>query len=540
MRLLSREMSDWPPLAWLAACSGRMATVRVLHGSGVEVRDEFACEAVWPASFEEGDFDRAAVVAGSGIRVRGEEVVFVSATSTVDRLHSVVRQDGPVVSNSLPCLMRALGLEARVDYWRYLQDLQSITRGVVRYRRTIPTTGDHVRLTYFHNLVWAGGELAEREKPLEPTGFADFSDYVGFLRATLAGIARNMVSSGRRRPYEFLGTLSSGYDAPAVTTLGAEVGCAQAVCFDESRTREPDSGVPIAHALGIEPLVIKRATWRRRASRLDQFPEATFLAAMPSGHLASFGAARDHLHGRVLLTGFFGGVMWDLKARDPTPHVERQTFSGLTLTEFRLGAGFINCPVPFWAARQKADVVAISRSEEMRDWIVGEHYQRPIPRRIVEAVGVPRDAFGYRKQPGVGGSLLSEHEFLGPESVGDYRAWVRSRASGLSNERLVVLAAADRLARGVGWLAGATLRAHRRRATSAGRVWRRIEPRMNRAQPREYGIAGRLFTFQWALGRVGERYVLPPDEAPASPAAVTGLNFTQAAPRGFGRLRTRL
>ena len=109
-------MPDWPPLAWLAVCSRREGIVRVRHGARVEVGDGFACEAVWPGKFEDGDFDRAAVVAGSGIRLRGREVVFVPATSTIDRLHSVERPDGPIVSNSLPCLLQAIGARPRLDY----------------------------------------------------------------------------------------------------------------------------------------------------------------------------------------------------------------------------------------------------------------------------------------------------------------------------------------------------------------------------------------------------------------------------------------
>lgn len=482
----------------------------MLHGPAVEVGDGFACEAVWPDRFADGDFDREAIVAGSGVRARENEAVFVSATSAIDRLHSIERPEGPLVSNSLPCLLRAVGVEARFDYWRYQPDLETVMRGLGRHRPTLPTTGPPVRLTYFRNLVWAGAELRERDKPLEPAGFGDFDEYRAFLLSGLEGIAENMASVARRHPYTMLGTVSSGYDGAAVTALAAEVGCREALTFDESRLGEPDSGEPVARALGLEPIIARRATWRRQARKWDPLYEAPFFAAMPSGGLAPFGAVRDDLAARVLITGFYGGWIWNPDPADLNP-LARHDFSGLTFTEFRLGAGFINCDPSSWAARQIADVVAISRSREMIPWLTGSGYQKPIARRIVEEAGVPREAFGLRKQPGVGASLLREAEFLGPESLADYRAWVRRRVKSLGTGRLLTLAAIDCLSRGTGSLAGAVLRSPHGRG-AGGRLRRRVERLAKVAQPLEYGVASRLFTFQWALSRVGDRYPFPPDE----------------------------
>jgi hypothetical protein len=45
-----------------------------------------------------------------------------------------------------------------------------------------------------------------------------------------------------------------------------------------------------------------------------------------------------------------------------------------------------------------ADITAISLSPEMQPWSVASDYDRPIPRRIVEAAGVPRPLFGQRKR----------------------------------------------------------------------------------------------------------------------------------------------
>jgi hypothetical protein len=72
--------------------------------------------------------------------------------------------------------------------------------------------------------------------------------------------------------------------------------------------------------------------------------------------------------------------------------------AGGSLQEFRLKTGFIHVPVPLLAFTRHADVLRISNSLEMRRWRVGGHYDRPIPRRLVEEAGVPRRAYALEKR----------------------------------------------------------------------------------------------------------------------------------------------
>ena len=65
--------------------------------------------------------------------------------------------------------------------------------------------------------------------------------------------------------------------------------------------------------------------------------------------------------------------------------------------ELRLALGFVQLPLPFMGARQKADIVRITESSEMDPWRLGNAYDRPIPRRIAEEAGVPRHLFGQSK-----------------------------------------------------------------------------------------------------------------------------------------------
>ena len=105
LRLRYTRVAHWPPLAWLARCTASGREIDVLHGDLVEVAHDWFCEAAWTGEYEAAGFDKSEVVFGSGARVRGGRVTFVSSASTVDRLHSLELPDGAWVSNSLACLL---------------------------------------------------------------------------------------------------------------------------------------------------------------------------------------------------------------------------------------------------------------------------------------------------------------------------------------------------------------------------------------------------------------------------------------------------
>ena len=502
MRLRTRELPDWPPLAWLARCGPD--SVELLHGPMVEAGDECVSEGAWAGLFTAGDLDRAPVVAGSGVRVREGEAVFVASTSTVDRLHSLRGDDEALVSNSLPALLAASGaeLDRGRDYGPAL--MGSVIRGIRRCAHQVPSSGGPIGLHYFHNLVWDGRELAEREKPEASVGFADFEAYRAFLAESFAALAANMADPARRRRLAFLGTLSSGYDGNAATTLAAEAGCREALCFETTRRERPDSGVPVAEALGIEPVVLRQGAWREVPER-EFLPEVPFLAVKHAGALVEFHAANERLEGKVLVTGFYGDSIWNRDWEHLGPDIRRKDASGLGFTEYRLRAGFAHCPPTFWAARQVAEVVGIARSPEMAPWVTGEEYQRPVARRIVEEAGVPRELFGRHKRVVAGRTLHRQREFLRPASGRDYAGWLRAHRAQLG---LSLAATSPRLDRMRFGFRQAVLRLHTLSGAIPGLastpVWRRrrlvLLDRRNRPTP------FRRHRFWWALERAKAAY----------------------------------
>jgi len=399
------------------------------------------------------------------------------------------------VSNSLPCLLASVGGTLDPTYAGYFPDLKSISRGLTRYARVLATSAGPVRLTYYHNLVWDGRGLVETPKRAGVEPFGTFAAYRGFLAGTIGRLAENMGAPSRVEPYRMLGTISSGYDSAAAAALARPYGLTEAISFGS----------------------------------------ASFVAADAKGEDVCFKGAEEggHLAGRVLLTGFHGDRVWDRAARTDADLV-RGDQSGLSLSEYRLWAGFLHCPLPFAGARQAASIRAISRSRELAPWHTGAYYSRPICRRILEEAGVPRDAFG-RWKKSVSVLFSAQEGFLTPASLADYRFWLERHAEewrrrGLTPPSLVAdseerwRGARDAIARVLEGLAHAGprrlwfLRSAARRIITVGR-------------------RDRLFhhLFPWAMERAKQRYVTAPLDEPSprapEPAAVEA---SPVAARAYG------
>ncbi len=71
--------------------------------------------------------------------------------------------------------------------------------------------------------------------------------------------------------------------------------------------------------------------------------------------------------------------------------------SEVGLSESHLHQGYIPVPMTSFGIRHWTDLFRISNSDEMAHWSVGGDYDRPIPRRILEEKGLPRETFGMKK-----------------------------------------------------------------------------------------------------------------------------------------------
>ena len=401
MKLTNNMIAGWPKLAWVAVCSNNPAGVAVYHGPLVEATQDRCVEAVWAGDFAKGDFDRTDLVFGTGVRLRGDDVVFVSSGTTLDRLWHVALDGRIYVSNTLPGIMAVAGLALRPEYRRYQQDIHTIVKGLERYERVIPGDPADLHVTYFHNLRLRGNELREETKPLSSVPPEDFTAYKAFLFGVARALGDNAADARRRHPVQLRSTVSSGYDSAASALVAREAGCRESFTIRQSNSlwRGSDSGQDIAERLG----VACRAYDRDSSPIADE--GAVWAASGWPGdlNLTWFDYPAPLT---LLFTGFHGDRIWDRERHDVQHSLVRGDISGLGLCEYRLSRGLFNCPVPYWGAMHAPAVQAITFSKEMAPWTLGNDYDRPIPRRLLEEAGVDRKMFGMRKKNTVVGSAF--------------------------------------------------------------------------------------------------------------------------------------
>lgn len=415
---------DLPPLAWHAHI--RDGVVRVEHGARVEVGPAWIVEGVWDGPFAQGGFHRAEAFWGSGLRITAESIEIVPSTSLTDRLLHTRLDDGWAVSNSLPLLLGRNNLRLS-DSTTYIPETFAVgSKGVFAYDSAMPVSGttEVVHQLFHLNLVLKGS--AERRVPRSRIwDFDAFSDYLEAVQAAVNRLATNIHSSDRRHPMVPLATVSSGYDSACVATFAKQAGARRALTAERSNSDIPrfvdrgasaDSGSPVADALGLEVVPLPGEPGPR---------EIYYRAAgcvRPDLALAGVG---DHLHGSVgaVFTGFFGDTVWGLKDEANTDLLW-SGLSGLSAAEGRLEGGYVNVALPFLFGRSRPSITRISQSAEMTPWRVGGSYDRPIPRRILEENGVPRQAFGIRKRATISSRFLP----LDPELRRSYLQWVHQTA----------------------------------------------------------------------------------------------------------------
>jgi hypothetical protein len=502
VRLRTVIAASWPRLAWLAVCDRRHKDITAFVGPGVEVADDWLCEGIWDAPYSDGDFDRTDLVFGSGVRLRGDVAVFVASGTTLDRLHAWDGGGQMYVSNSLPCLLSLAGGSLDPSCMRYGLIGGSIMHGLDEYTRDLPTTVDPVQFTYFHNLAWDGQALCDVPKPGVQRDFSTFEAYRGFLDKSMERLSTNAAAKERARPFEVVATLSSGYDSPTITVLARRVGCREVFGFDRARGDHNDSGAPIAELLGVQYHAVETSAWRSQP--LAAVP---FLAAIASGGSSvPYRGAESLLAWKVVFTGYHGDKVWGTKATDPGRELARTDCAGVDLTEYRLWAGFVHCPVPFFGVRQIGDIHAISTSAELAPWNATPRYNRPICRRILEEQGVPRDMFAVRKKA-TAHPLLRPDDFLTRDMRLDYYRWMRSQPGLSTDLRVLARARVAVLAEGA------------RRNAAVKRPGPRADAmlaRLSVTPDSPPGQSDRQYVFHWAVERAKERY---PDPRPIGTTA---------------------
>jgi hypothetical protein len=392
-----------PRLAWCAVLSKNESTVVVQHGPWIATTDRGFVEGAWSGPYSEMAFPQASTFTGSGGLVTPTGLLLATPTNSVEALY-VLRSGAKLYcSNSLPFVLASADDELDRGYPYYDLDLTSMAFGLARCCRRIPTRGHNwVQLYHYCNCV-INQDLSVRRLQKRQLGpFRNYADYRGALAQQVALTLRNSNHPQRAIRYPALATISTGYDSAAAAVLAEEAGCTEAITFatarDTADAEQDDSGKMIGEILGLA--VTEHDPLSYRSS--DELPEAEFVATGGGGGSVIFTAAEGCLSGKLLLTGNYGDGAWERIGNKGGTGMVSFDSAGADLAQFRLRVGFLHLPVGSIGYSAYTSIRAITHSTEMRPWsLKREQYDRPIPRRIVEEAGVPRELFGQRKKAAV-------------------------------------------------------------------------------------------------------------------------------------------
>lgn len=414
MDFLFTPDSALPKFAWLATIEPERAIARVRHGVWVETHPDGFVEGVWDGTFGTMDIDASACVFGSGARRRGNALIVVPSTATTDYVFwaSEAGTGRVEVSNSLSLLLAKLGDELDPSGPDYARVNSSLMCGIVEAIREIPTRRGSVNRLIHRNLIVGTGAPVEIDKPLPPR-FVGFDDYCAYLNGRYGSIAANARDPRRHRRMAILSTQSRGYDSTAMNAIARKFGLdhvftvrrgkAKGYFANEDRGRETDDdGTEICNILELPCVSIERRYIESHRGR-----EYLYYASMHEASDANLDEIAEHVTApSVLLTGCLGEMWYPTSYYRERPglldaNLRRVDLGNHGMTELRLEAGYVQLAFPFIGARSREDIVRITESREMDAWRLGTSYDRPIPRRIAEEGGVPREVFGQVKMASV-------------------------------------------------------------------------------------------------------------------------------------------
>ena len=413
-----------PVMAWLAEYEPGSQRLNVTHGAKVETTPTGLVEGAWNGDFDQFDFHRSSIFCGTGFRHHNGKLYFCSSTDRLCPLFSIRHNGSLYFSNSPSYLMVATGNCPIPSYPYYHYSILRIFRqGLHCLDGTLPLAEKKALHMHFSAIVAVSdsGEIHPRAFSAGPCP-DDFDSYHTLLKKSVREVMENAGDQHRKLPLETAVAISSGYDSTACAAVAKEAGCKIAHTFFDSHADDPqeDSGVEIAHTLGMVCREFDR--WKYMES--TQAPEAEF-GFFPLNSNVPMTAMENALSGMLYINGSSGDTYWKDGSQRETHHHAQAWSSGMTgisQLEFRLRVGYITLTPAYVAARHTDAMRRIITSAEMKPWSVGGKYDRPLPRRIAESGGVPREMFGIRKI-GTAHASLTKARYFSKSGITSFTAF---------------------------------------------------------------------------------------------------------------------
>ncbi|MDD7545370.1 hypothetical protein [Actinobacillus porcinus] len=395
-------LNSIPQNSWLVDLTNKKAyignNVRKLNNS------EFF-EGGWAHTLSPFSESDTCIRFGSGFKIEDKNVTFFTPNHSLEGIYTIKKDNELYVSNSLAFVMPQFKKFIFKDGFKMkdmARPLWRLTEGLKSYPRKI-LCNNHLEINrYLFCKIEITIDLNISELIYKtPYSFKDFSSYKNFLVETISQTAKNA------KAIEIASYLSKGYDSVACSALAKLAGGNLTLSVKTSRDGFIDSGVDIAQKLGMRSVEFNRKKRDTIEKKFDWGSTNFEIIKKDEVHNFEFFVGLNfedevlytdyNLHNHIVLTGFNGDVLWGMN-KPVDNNLSRTETSGSSIYEFRLRQGFTHIPIALILNQISSNIRDISYSKEMEKYVIeGTNYNRPIPRRIAEEMGVDRHQFGMKK-----------------------------------------------------------------------------------------------------------------------------------------------
>lgn len=406
--IIKTEDINLPRLTWIAEYRLTNRQLTVSHGRDVEVGDDFLVAGVWEGRYEDHDYDTCSHFFGSGLKISNNELIAVPSTGLVDRIFVGESEDRYYISNSIIEILART--KSKLDpAHNYKTQTDTIRNGTKNYTNNYPVLSQSLMSLnqyFYYPIKIIESIIVFNDRP-GTIDFISHEQYVSKIESDLKTISLNASSPHRKKPIDLYTTISKGYDSTAVTALTASLPVKNAFTSKSSNSSvlsifnkswNDDDGTHISKKLGLNVIYLDLKESDIGSDELYFLAPTTSEPELQFYEINKLLATNDNPG--IIFTGYHGDTVWALSppTKALTDDILKPGASGLTLSEIRLKAGFIDIPVPMMHARSIVSINHLSTSDEMSKWSIGGDYDRPIPRRILESKGIGRNDFGMKKR----------------------------------------------------------------------------------------------------------------------------------------------
>lgn len=358
-------------------------------------------------------------------------VIFSTPNHLLESIYGIQIGDSVFMSNSLAFVLERSESNLDENYPDYQLDMCSSIFGVKKQILSSPLT-DGRSISYFRCCNIEIDKALNIRVETKDSGlhFPSFEEYYMRVRGIIKDLYRNAESIHRHTSYGSISTISRGYDAVATSVLAHQCGCNRVITFNKPEHYAGDCGEDIAKYIGFEHIFLCDADKYRKQ---NEFIEAECISSGDVGSSIIFAAYKDLFRNSMVMMGIRGDSLWErnhLNVNNLQDFTAGSTLQQTdhTFVETCLDVNAVCIPLPMIGSDRWLELAQISQSEEMKAYSLRPSYDRPIPRRIAEDSGVPREWFGLEKA-GAGisyhfdsfGRILAKMSPESAESLKKYR-----------------------------------------------------------------------------------------------------------------------